>query len=113
MEKINTYGIKMVNLKEASDATLGLHDNLNVQISYNMESGEFYWDTHIGDNEWTTYRNKKVVTVCYAYHYYPPQRIADELCCEYFPKRFPANYRSPWAWYLGCSESLAQYNRKI
>ena len=78
----NTYGIKMLGLKEASEATGGWHKNSGgyTQISYDMDTGEVLTNDHADQNNWTEYNDPAVITVCGTSEKMSEQEIADRIC---------------------------------
>lgn len=85
--KVNTHGLKMVGLKEAASETkylancggyLGGH---YVQISYDRVTGEILTNYHcsLGQNEWSAYHDKDIITIGNVSEPVTMQTIADMI----------------------------------
>lgn len=83
MKKVNTYGLKIIGLKNASGNTedysfsSGMYD----EIFYNVETGEVWTVFHcsIGRNSWTEYHNPNIRRICFTDKHMTMQEIADAI----------------------------------
>ena len=79
--KVNKHGLKMTGLKKAAGYTenYGAYSGHYVQISYDKNTGEILTDYHysIGQNAWTAYHDRNIITICYTSNKMTMQQIAD------------------------------------
>lgn len=77
---LNTYGIKMVNLKKTSGATINSRNGYS-QISYDKATGELIEAWHVGSpmNSWTEYHDRDVIHVCNTSRHMTMQQLADAV----------------------------------
>ena len=79
MEKVNTYGLKMVGLKKACGETVDWgRSGWKTQISYDQETGEIFTNDHLGEC-WSEYHDPDIITVCTTTHHMTMQAIADAI----------------------------------
>ena len=78
--KVNTYGIKMINLEEISKATVNNRYGFS-QIDYDRSTGELLESWHAGnpDSNWTEYHDPNVIRVCCTRRHMSMQRLADSV----------------------------------
>lgn len=84
--KVNTYGIKMVNLEEISKETVNNRNGYS-QISYDRSTGELLEAWHAGSplTNWTEYHDPNVIRVCCTSRHMSQQKLADavrDALCE-------------------------------
>lgn len=81
MKNINTYGLKMENLKEIAAMTKDLTPYLGItlQISYDRETGKLYGRELVGGNSWVEYDDPAMILVCYTASKMTQQDIADKV----------------------------------
>lgn len=98
---LNTHGLKvdMESLKQAQEYTNYIPRGY-VQISYDMEDGEFLYNYHYDTESWTRYHSDSILTVMRTARRVSKQEILDdtswtvrlhkEWCeeCERFQKMF-------------------------
>lgn len=82
--KVETYGIKMVGLEEASKATMNWPKNCGgcTQISYDRATGQIYTTDHVGDS-WTKHDDNESWTICFTSRHMSAQAIADKIAQYY------------------------------
>lgn len=80
MKKVNTYGIKMLNLRKVSGATVNNPIGYS-QISYDTATGELFENWHAGNPmmSWTQYHDASVITVANTSKHMTMQQIADAV----------------------------------
>lgn len=80
MKKVNTYGIKMLNLRKVSGATVNNPMGYS-QISYDTVTGELMERWHVGNpmTSWTQYHDASVITVTNTSKHMTMQQIADAV----------------------------------
>ena len=78
---INTHGIKMRGLKEASGYTqnYGPYSGSYVEIFYDKSNGDVWgvFQHSLGQNSWTVYHDPDVIKVCTTSRHMTMQQIAD------------------------------------
>lgn len=82
--KINTHGIKMIDLEKASNETRHRPNwaGSRYDIYYDKSTGEVWTRFFTNENEWAVYHDKDVVKVCSTGRYLTPQKIADAIAYE-------------------------------
>lgn len=85
--KTNTHGLVMKGLRNACSETKGLtgyYSGHYVQISYDTSDGEILTDYHysLGQNSWSQYHSKSIITIRNASKPMTMQEIADEIACN-------------------------------
>lgn len=81
--KLNKHGIKMVNVREISGATVNDPKGYS-QISYDLETGELFevWHPGNSDQEWSEYHDENVIHICNTRRHMTMQEIADAVYRE-------------------------------
>lgn len=79
MKKINTHGLKMTGLEEASKTTINWgNTGGRTQICYDKDTGEVLATDLVGEH-WVKHNDPAIVTICYAQRHLSQQEIADMI----------------------------------
>ena len=80
-EEVNTYGIPMVGLEEASKYIEAIGAGHYYEIFYDKDNGEVWMDHHydLSRSECTTYRDPAVINIGTVSRHTSPQQIADMI----------------------------------
>lgn len=83
MSNVNTYGLKMLNLKEASSNTgdYGYNSAMYDELFYNKATGEVWtvFQCSLGQNTWTEYHDSNIIKICNTDKHMTMQEIADAI----------------------------------
>ena len=81
--KVNTHGLMIKGLKQASGNTRNYGDYSSEydEIFYDMNSGEVWtrYQCSIGHNSWTEYHDPDVIKICNTGRHMTMQEIADAI----------------------------------
>lgn len=80
MKKINTHGLKIINLRKVSSETVNNPVGYS-QISYDKATGELLEAWHVGDplTSWTQYHDPDIIHVCNTCKHMTMQQLADAV----------------------------------
>lgn len=80
MKKINTHGLKIINLRKVSSETVNNPIGYS-QISYDKATGELFEVWHKGTplTNWSEYHDPNIIHVCYTCKHMTMQQLADAV----------------------------------
>jgi len=94
MKQIDTHGLKIVGLEEASKNTenYGRGSAKYDEIFYDMETGEVWtrFQCSLGNNSWTVYHDPAVIKVGETSRHLSMQRIADLIYDAVYDEKMAA-----------------------